>query len=603
MNTEKLTEYIKNYLENDRTRSAILLTGAWGCGKSYYIQNTLVPELNKNEENRCIVVSLYGVKTLEALSKSIYLEIRAKALSKKSEGLNAAKIIGKTVVKGIASFFGVNINVSGDELNELYQSIDLTGKLIVLEDLERSGIDILEVMGYVNNLVEQDGVKVLLVANENEIIKYEDTVGEDESDKKKAIKVLTKRSEEYVRIKEKTVSDTVPFFADFNSAIENILKLFDKKYFYDALEEKTIAGTSVIVDEIISLMYEIKCYNLRALLYACQKTMEMFSMIKGDCKIPYFRFVLCANTAFALRLSLNSNLVWDDNIKSPTELGSYHFPLYKCCYDYIKIQDFDCDQFKRDEIAYIQQKSFEVKQKDLQGALNILYNFYEETEKAVSAAVSKIYEYLQAPESCFPLNQYSRLANYLIAARKCIDDESIIDGCKKVILEKFHNTVLSNDIIHDLTYHDGIELWTNEQRDEYANFKQELLESIQTESAIVLEQISTLEDIKKLVESIRANIEGYIGKRKFAGQLDIAGLLKVLPICSAKLISDLRGAFLELYRSVNINDFLGADRDSLILLQEGIKGLITDGRIDDKIQKLQLEWFIDNLNGIIDRLS
>lgn len=38
--------------------------------------------------------------------------------------------------------------------------------------MERSGIDILEVLGYVNNLVEQDGVKVLLVANEEEIKQY-----------------------------------------------------------------------------------------------------------------------------------------------------------------------------------------------------------------------------------------------------------------------------------------------------------------------------------------------------------------------------------------------------------------------------------------------
>lgn len=600
MDTEKLTEYIKNYLENDRTRSAIMLTGAWGCGKSYYIQNTLVPELDKNEENRCIVVSLYGVKTLEALSKSIYLEIRAKVLSKKSEGLNAAKIIGKTVVKGIASFFGVNISVSDDELNQLYQSIDLTGKLIVLEDLERSGIDILEVMGYVNNLVEQDGVKVLLVANENEIIKYENEVGTDTDDKKKA---LTKRSEEYVRIKEKTVSDTVPFYADFNSAIENILGLFGKQYFYDALKEKTTRGVPFIVDEIKNLMLEIKCYNLRALLYACQKTMEIFSFVKENYAIPYFCFVLCANTAFALRLSLNSNLVWKDNIKSPTELGSYHFPLYKCCYDYIKMQDFDCEQFKENDIAYVQQKSFEVKQKDLQSALNILYNFYENTEEEVSSAVRKIFECLQASENYFPLDQYSRLANYLIAARKCIDDEKIIDECKNEILKKLHSTAISNDTIHDLTYHDGIELWTNEQRDEYATFKQELLKNIQAESIIALEKISSPEDVQKLVKTISQNIERYIGRRKFAGQLDIAGLLETLPACSAKLICDLRGAFLELYRSVNINDFLGSDKTALISLKEGIGKLIANNCINDKIKKLQLEWFIDNLSGIIDRLD
>ena len=83
MNTNELTKYIKNYLENDKTRSAIMLTGAWGCGKSYYIQNDLVPALTDKEENRCVVVSLYGIKSLEALSKSIYLEVRAKALIKK----------------------------------------------------------------------------------------------------------------------------------------------------------------------------------------------------------------------------------------------------------------------------------------------------------------------------------------------------------------------------------------------------------------------------------------------------------------------------------------------------------------------------------------
>lgn len=58
-------------------------------------------------------------------------------------------------------------------MKQLYDSIDLSGKLIILEDLERSGIDILEILGYVNSLTEQDGVKVLLVANEHELIHYE----------------------------------------------------------------------------------------------------------------------------------------------------------------------------------------------------------------------------------------------------------------------------------------------------------------------------------------------------------------------------------------------------------------------------------------------
>lgn len=76
--------------------------------------------------------------------------------------------IRRSTLKVGTSFFGIDLSHSDEDMQKLFESIDLSGKLIILEDLERSGIDILEVLGYVNNLVEQDGVKVLLVANEEE---------------------------------------------------------------------------------------------------------------------------------------------------------------------------------------------------------------------------------------------------------------------------------------------------------------------------------------------------------------------------------------------------------------------------------------------------
>ena len=626
MNKDELTAYIKNYLENDKTRSAIMLTGAWGSGKSYYIQNVLTNELNKCNHDVAII-SLYGLKTIAELNKSIYLELRAKKTLKKlasknknketkksnklfnwlrkygKEAASGTALVGKTIIKGVAGFFNVPVEFSDKDLEKLYTSINLNGKLIVLEDLERSGIDIIEIMGYVNNLVEQDGVKVLLVANENEIIKYEDKEEKDKDSKKIIIKVPTKTTEEYLRIKEKTVSDTISFYADLNDSVENILRLFNNHYFNEALKEKTDAGIPLIVDEIANVMFEVKCYNLRALLYSCQKTLDMFLKSPGDCEVPYFRFVLCSNTAFALKLSQNSNLEWTDNIKSPNELGSYHFPLYRCCYNYIKRQFFDCEQFKRDESAYIRQKTFEVKQKDLQTALDVLYIFYERTEAEVSAAVEKIYEYLKEEENFFPFGQYSKLANYLIAARTCVNDETIIDSCKEEILNKLHSAVINNEVIHDLTYHDGIELWTDKQKVEYSSFKREMLKDTRVESIVVLGEISSPDDVKKLADSICNNFERYVGERDFAGRLDIDGILKTLPSCSVSIISSLRGAFIELYRSVNINDFLAGDKPALILLKDGIATLIKNGKIDDKVKVLQLEWFVGNLEDIITRLS
>lgn len=141
--------------------------------KSYYIQNELVPFLQKDDKISCVTVSLYGLKTTAETSKSVYLELRLKVFKSAGEAVTAGTLFAKTVAKGITSFIGIDMSSSETGMQKLYESIDLSGKFIILEDIERSQIDILELLGYVNNLVEQDGAKVLLVANEDKIIEYE----------------------------------------------------------------------------------------------------------------------------------------------------------------------------------------------------------------------------------------------------------------------------------------------------------------------------------------------------------------------------------------------------------------------------------------------
>ena len=150
MNDQEYNLYIENYLRNDKTKSAIMLTAFWGMGKSYYIQNSLIPHLERDGVKKCVVVSLYGLNDTKEISKAIYLELRTKRLNVKGEKQEAGKNVAKTKLKGGLSMAGINLSVKE-------------------EDLERSSISIKQVLGYVNNLVEQDGVKVLLIANESEI--------------------------------------------------------------------------------------------------------------------------------------------------------------------------------------------------------------------------------------------------------------------------------------------------------------------------------------------------------------------------------------------------------------------------------------------------
>ena len=236
MDTNELNIYIKNYLVNDKTQRAIMLTAPWGSGKSYYIKNSLCPFLLKNELDYAIV-SLYGLKEIKDLNKELYLEIKFKKSHKTKAAalasafgktvLSGAVGIGKTILKHVANV-DIDFNLKEPNYEKLYESVNLKDRLIIFEDVERSGIDIIEFMGYVNNIVEQDGIKVLIVANESEIIKTE-SFHDEKLDTN--IDIYTTETKKYLKIKEKTVGDTIYFTGSSLEIIEGIYSLFNNKFF------------------------------------------------------------------------------------------------------------------------------------------------------------------------------------------------------------------------------------------------------------------------------------------------------------------------------------------------------------------------------------
>ena len=286
MNQNELNEYIKHYLEKDKTQSAIMLSAPWGTGKSYYINNVLVPYLSKYGK-KVIIVSLYGLKDIKEISKSIFFESKFKLANKNSAGINTGKIIAKTVIQGVASFFGVDLNVKKKDLEKLYSSIDLSDKLIILEDVERTQIDILELLGFVNSLVERDSVKVLLVTNKDEILTYDET----ENGKKQE---YDKKTKEYIKIKEKTIGDTILFFPSTRDAIKNIISSFSNDKLNIVSEDKNII-------EIEDIMAKVDSFNLRSFIFGCQKTIDIFEQIDEELDDDFCKSIFYSNIAFCLK--------------------------------------------------------------------------------------------------------------------------------------------------------------------------------------------------------------------------------------------------------------------------------------------------------------
>ena len=430
--------YIENYLKNDKTKSAIMLTAPWGMGKSYYIQNCLIPYLEQTTEKRCVVVSLYGLNDTKEISKAIYFETRAKIACVKNEKVQAGKIFGKTIIKGALSVAGIDLSLNEDDLEKLYSSIDLTNQLIVLEDLERSGISIKQVLGFVNNLVEQDGAKVLLVANEKEIKEFKQITTKDKKGEEKTNWIYTEETEEYLKIKEKTVSDTILYLCDYGEAIESILNLYSESKIACLFEPKTASGRPLIVNEIRTVMADVGDYNLRSFIFACQKTADIFSNYTDELDTEFLKHVFLGNVAFSLRIKDNDDLKWSEKA-SPNELGTSKYPLYEFCKEYIKYQEFNPNVIKSSQEAFIEQKEYEQKQKETNSALSILYDFSTQKGEILALAVEAVRDELKSGDR-IPLVQYGKLANYLIVVKNLLDNPEIISECKKIMLENIKTT-------------------------------------------------------------------------------------------------------------------------------------------------------------------
>ena len=604
MTTNEYNSYIKNYLENDKTQSAIMLTAPWGTGKSYYIRNDLSRFLEENKLSYA-VVSAYGLSSIADINKELFLEIKFQKTKRQCKWLatfgktiaTGAVGIGKTLLKNIAHI-DIDFDLSEPNYKKLYDLVNLKDKLIIFEDIERSSVDIIEFLGYVNSLVEQDGVKVLLVANEQEFLKTTDSDSQlsNQRDKNKEPS-YTPRSIEYLRKKEKTISDTIIFEIDKKEALRSIIKLF----FADNLSETLITEENIV--DIINVMSVVKSDNLRAVMFACQKTSDIIKIYDGELDNKFVRFLLCSIIAYSCRIKSGKNTKWKNDEISPSELGTATFPLYRVCYDYINSQFLNSTKLAEAQESYSRQKKFESDKNEFNKYFAELKRFYDNTEANVSSAVARIKELLSKNEGV-EVSEYGMLANYLIAVRECITNEPDVDDCKRLMLKNVQGIGSNSNIEHDLMYHNGVELETADQRKELAEFKKELLESIKSKKK---EELFTMDNSDKKVENFidyaYSHKDEIIGNGSFVREINIQNFVDFLKGCSAQEIGDIRGVFLSIYASVNIGEFMSGDKENLELLKDELQKLKNNYTGFDKIQKKQIEWFIGNLEDIIQKLS
>lgn len=195
---QKIIDIVKDYLIKE-SNNALLITGEWGVGKTYFFDNTLSEKIeetsikeNENIKYKPIRVSLSGVTSIDDIERRIVAELYPKLNKGLSKGKGAIKLL--LSIPKIKEYIPEipNSDVIGSETDNL---------VICFDDLERRSktFPIDSLIGYINNLTENNNLKTIIIANTNKI--------EDESFNEIKEKLIGREIEYKINIEE--VFDTL----------------------------------------------------------------------------------------------------------------------------------------------------------------------------------------------------------------------------------------------------------------------------------------------------------------------------------------------------------------------------------------------------------
>ena len=252
---DDLVESVLDYVRSDYTDYAIMINGEWGAGKTYFWNNQIKRKIESLSLNgrryKTIYMSLYGISNLEEISKKIFIEttqlmdknLRKYMQTHKHDGIPE---YAKTSID-MANFFGVS--QSGDKI-DYDEFFSVTDKVLCFDDLERANVDVIDILGYINNFVEHDHMKTIIICNEKELatkMKSEnlemktfiatyllDKQGELNNNDlpmvekiKDRIEKVFERTNDYERIKEKLIGETFEYAPKFDYIINGILMRYE----------------------------------------------------------------------------------------------------------------------------------------------------------------------------------------------------------------------------------------------------------------------------------------------------------------------------------------------------------------------------------------
>lgn len=199
-----IEEFLNNYLNEEQSPDyAVLITGCWGSGKTYFIRQYLGGDRKEIKDwlTDCVkytvvYVSLFGLKNRDEIDKKIQEVFRPKlGLRKLFCHPNAVSLVGNLAVVAVGAKIGTAAIAAGAPAasvvlpaaiatgravgeslkffsNDFLKKIRIDKKnykklVVVFDDVERADMPLPELLGYLNDYVEHLHVPCILLADKD----------------------------------------------------------------------------------------------------------------------------------------------------------------------------------------------------------------------------------------------------------------------------------------------------------------------------------------------------------------------------------------------------------------------------------------------------
>lgn len=188
---EHIEEFLNYYLEKETSPDyAVLITGCWGSGKTYFIKQFLAGKdpdgqnkdvvkikewLTDCEKYTVVYVSLFGARSRAEMDQRVLEKLHPILNSELLKTISGAvSLIGKIIGVLSANPAGVVVGAAGDAgafaANKIIEAFKQKSKkfekiVIVFDDVERADMPLPELLGYLNAYVEHLHVPCILLAD------------------------------------------------------------------------------------------------------------------------------------------------------------------------------------------------------------------------------------------------------------------------------------------------------------------------------------------------------------------------------------------------------------------------------------------------------